>query len=52
MFAVNLKGPLWFSQTVGKYFIKQNEGKIINISSEAGQEDLKDKVSILQPKQH
>ena len=38
MFSVNLKGPLWFSQTVGKYFIKQNKGKIINISSEAGQE--------------
>ncbi|OIJ31561.1 SDR family oxidoreductase [Staphylococcus sp. LCT-H4] len=38
MFDVNLKGPIWFSQAVTKYFIEQNAGKIINISSEAGQE--------------
>ncbi|RIN29775.1 SDR family oxidoreductase [Staphylococcus succinus] len=38
MFDVNLKGPIWFSQAVTKYFIQQNSGKIINISSEAGQE--------------
>lgn len=38
MFNVNLKGPIWFSQAVTKYFIKQQGGKIINISSEAGQE--------------
>ena len=38
MFNVNLKGPIWFSQAVAKYFIKQRKGKIINISSEAGQE--------------
>ncbi|MCG7337818.1 SDR family oxidoreductase [Staphylococcus sp. ACRSN] len=38
MFNVNLKGPIWFSQAVAKYFIKQQAGKIINISSEAGQE--------------
>ncbi|PKI21105.1 sorbitol-6-phosphate 2-dehydrogenase [Staphylococcus succinus] len=38
MFDVNLKGPIWFSQAVTKYFIEQNSGKIINISSEAGQE--------------
>ncbi|MEB8127749.1 SDR family oxidoreductase [Staphylococcus succinus] len=38
MFDVNLKGPIWFSQAVTKYFFQQNSGKIINISSEAGQE--------------
>lgn len=38
MFDVNLKGPIWFSQAVTKYFIEQNKGDIINISSEAGQE--------------
>lgn len=38
MFDVNLKGPIWFSQAVTKHFIQQNSGKIINISSEAGQE--------------
>lgn len=38
MFDVNLKGPIWFSQAVAKYFIQQKHGHIVNVSSEAGQE--------------
>ncbi|QIH75203.1 SDR family oxidoreductase [Macrococcoides canis] len=38
MFNVNLKGPVFFSQEVGKYFTKQNSGVIVNVASEAGQE--------------
>lgn len=38
MFAVNLKGPIWFSQSVAEHFIENNSGTIINVSSEAGQE--------------
>ena len=34
--AVNLKGTFFVSQEVGKIMIKQKEGKIINIGSQAG----------------
>lgn len=34
--AVNLKGTFFVSQAVGKVMIEQNEGRIINISSQAG----------------
>ncbi|MEB6231467.1 SDR family oxidoreductase [Mammaliicoccus sciuri] len=38
MFGVNLKGPILFSQEVGRQFVKNNKGIIVNIASEAGQE--------------
>lgn len=38
MFNVNLKGPIFFAQEVGKYFVNKNTGIIINVASEAGQE--------------
>ncbi len=38
MFNINLKGPIWLSQEVAKYQIKNKKGLIINIASEAGQE--------------
>jgi len=34
--AVNLKGTFFISQAVGKHMIKQNFGRIINLSSQAG----------------
>jgi NAD(P)-dependent dehydrogenase (short-subunit alcohol dehydrogenase family) len=34
--AVNLKGTFFTCQAVGKYMIEQRQGKIINISSQAG----------------
>ncbi|AQL55978.1 SDR family oxidoreductase [Abyssicoccus albus] len=38
MFNVNLKGPIYFAQEVTKHFLTNNNGVIINIASEAGQE--------------
>lgn len=38
MLDVNLKGPIFFSQEVSRYFVEANKGVIINVSSEAGQE--------------
>jgi sorbitol-6-phosphate 2-dehydrogenase len=38
MVAVNQKGPYLFAQASAKVMLKQNDGVIINISSEAGQE--------------
>lgn len=37
MMAVNLKGLFFMCQAVGKYMIQQNYGRIINMSSQAGQ---------------
>lgn len=38
MFDVNLKGPIYFSQEVSRFFVKNKKGIIINVASEAGQE--------------
>ncbi|HDS3721431.1 SDR family oxidoreductase [Staphylococcus chromogenes] len=38
MFDVNLKGPVYLSQEVGKHFAEQKSGVIVNVASEAGQE--------------
>lgn len=43
MFGVNLKGPILFSQEVGRQFVKNNKGIIVNIASEAGQESRRSK---------
>ena len=36
VFAVNVKGPLFFIKAVGKIMMRNKEGKIINLSSDAG----------------
>ncbi|MCS4485883.1 SDR family oxidoreductase [Staphylococcus americanisciuri] len=38
MFDVNLKGPVYLSQEIGKQFTAQKSGVIVNVTSEAGQE--------------